>query len=559
MAQRAHYPKGSALFICGETDMQIGRRTIFTDVEKITNENVVTVLANAMSDFLANASDCDRLLNIEAGYMPLTREKKVRTDIDVQTVDNIANEITEFKRSFHWGIPFTFIQRGTHDSGKEDEVDAITELNECYAAENLGKKQNTLGRFVEICGIGYTFIDIKPNWTEGDSYFQYEVLDPRFAFVIRSSRYADHRIMLGVTFRIDKMGNKYFTCFTDDRRYEIVCGVIKNGDEVKEEWTKTKRSGEVNPLGRQPIVEWERSSDRMGVFEREIPELNRINLLLSDIGNDVENETQAIWHTNDVEFPHVLDENGNPTEEYETPKSNEWVSTFTSRDGRQPFIKPLTTNYNYDGLLRNYVQARAMVLQRCYTPQRNDDSGGSTGVAMSDATGWSAAEQVANAQQLIMESSKMDEVKAVLAAIKKNPKVPADSPLLKLRYMDVKPNILRSKNFELSVKSTSLANLLSHGIYGLHALKAVNLFEDVMQVWTDSKDIIEQYQNSIFKEKEEVQKTSDLPEYQIGNSPLIDGMSKEVPIDAEEKDGKGDKKAEEKDKKNVEEKKDKKK
>ena len=526
--------------------MQIGRRIIYTDIEKITKENIVMVLANAMSDFYSNRADCERLLNIEAGYMPIQREKLVRPEIDVRTVDNIANEIVEFKKSYHWGIPFTFIQRGTHDSGKENEVDAISELNECYAAENLGKKQNALGRFVEICGIGYTFIDIKTNWTDGDSYFQYEVLDPRYAFVVRSSRYADHRIMLGVTFRTDSQGNNYFTCFTEDRRYEVVCLKIVNGEEVTDEWRQGQRTGEKNPLGMIPIIEWERSPDRMGVFERELPELARVNLILSDIGNDIEQETNMVWHTNDVIFPHKLDSNGNPTEEYETPKSNEWVSTFTSRDGKQPFIKPLTTSYNYEGLLNNYITARALILQRCYTPQRNDDSGGSTGVAMSDATGWSAAEQVANAQQLIMESSKMDEVKVVIQAIKKNPKVKSDSPLLKLRYMDVKPNILRSKNFELSVKSSALANLLSHGVYGLHAFRTVNLFDDVMQVWADSKDLIEEYQKSTFGEKEDIEKTADLPEYQIGNSPLIDGMSKETPIDATKSDKDDKEKKEEK-------------
>ena len=52
-----------------------------------------------------------------------------------------------------------------------------------------------------------------------------------------------------------------------------------------------------------PIIEWERADDRMGVFEREIPEINRLNLMLSDIGNDIDQETQMIWHTNDVEFP----------------------------------------------------------------------------------------------------------------------------------------------------------------------------------------------------------------------------------------------------------------
>lgn len=520
--------------------MQIGRKVITTDVEMITTENVVDVLANAYADFLTNANDCERLLRIDAGIMPLEREKKVRADINVQTVDNVLNEITEFKKAFHWGIPFTFIQRGTHDSGNENEVDAISELNECYAAENLGKKQNALGRFVEICGIGYTFVDIKPNWLEGDSYFQYETLDPRYAFVIRSSRYADHRVMLGVTFRKDSKGNMYFTAFSDKRRYEITCGVITNGDEVKEEWIQGSRSGELNPLGVIPIIEWERSPDRLGVWEREIGEANRLNLILSDIGNDIDQETQMIWHTNDVEFPQKIDENGNPTGEYEKPRSNEWISTFTSRDGRQPFIKPLSTNYNYEGLLKNYLQARAMILQRCYKPQLNDNSGGSTGVAMSDATGWSAAEQIANAQQLIMESSKMEEVRVVLQAIKKNPHVPADNPLLKLRYMDVKANILRSKNFELTVKTNAFANLVSHGVFGLHALKVCNMFEDTMQVWADSQELIEQYQDKTFGEKEEVQQSSDLPEFQIGNSPNIDGMSKEVPEKSDKMDNEKD-------------------
>ena len=198
--------------------MQIGRRVIFTDVERVTTSNVIDILANAMSDFLANAEECDRLLQIEAGVMPLTREKTVRKEINVETVDPVANEITEFKRAYHWGIPITLVQRGEKDSGEAYEALAIALLNECYSAENSGKKQNALGRFVEICGIGYTFIDIKLNWAEGDSYFQYETLDPRFSFVVRSSRYADHRIMLGVTFRVDSMGNKYFTCFSSDRR-----------------------------------------------------------------------------------------------------------------------------------------------------------------------------------------------------------------------------------------------------------------------------------------------------------------------------------------------------
>lgn len=516
--------------------MQIGRRVIFTDIERVTTSNVIDILANAMSDFLANANDCDRLLQIEAGYMPLERTKTVRSDIDVQTVDSVANEITEFKKAYHWGIPITLVQRGESDSGKEIETDAIALLNECYSAENLGKKQNTLGRFVEICGIGYTFIDIKTNWVDGDSYFEYETLDPRFAFVVRSSRYPDHRIMLGVTFRVDSQGNKYFTAFSKERRYEILCGKVINGEEETEQWSSRSRNGDRNPLGIIPIIEWERSPDRMGVFEREIPEMQRLNLIISDIGNDIDQETQMIWHSNDVEFPKVLDADGKPTNEVEKPKSNDWISTYTSRDGKTPFIKPLIAGYNYEGLLKNYTSTRSLILQRCYTPQRNTTSTGMSGTAMDSANGWAAAEQVANAQQLLMESSKMEEVKVAIQAIKKNPNVPADSPLIKLRYMDVKPNVMRNKTYELSTKVNAFATGVSHGIAPQHMIKVVNMFDDPNQVIADSKPYMERYLKSIYDRRNEavggegeskpdadkiMQDKSD----QVNNSPYIESIS----------------------------------
>lgn len=514
---------------------QYGRRVIWTDVIEITNDNVIDVLRNASADFDANASDCDKLLAIDAGIMPITRVKQVRADIDIQTVDPIAHEVVEFKEGFHWSNPINFVQRGLVDRGiSASETNAIALLNECFAAENLGSKQKKLGHFVEICGIGFTFIDIKTDWEDGDSYFQYETLDPRYAFVVRSSRYSDHRIMLGVTFRQDSNGNKYYTAFTKDRRFEISSERIVNGTETKDVWAVGQKSGVKNVLGMIPIIEWERSEDRMGVFEREIPEMNRINLLLSDIANDVDQETQMIWHTNDVEFPSeiIIDENGEEREVVKKPQSNDWVSTFTTKDGKTPFIKPLQTGYDYGGLLNNYASARALILERTYTPQRNDNSGGSTGIAMADASGWSAAEQVAASQALLQSGAKLEEAKVALKAIKLNSNVPTDSPLLNLRYIDIKPNIKRTKNYELNIKINAYATGVSHGIDPAHMIKAINLFEDDEQVIIDSKPYVDKYLDSIYKTGEEetepnadrmMQDESD----QINNSPLIDGMGSE--------------------------------
>lgn len=44
--------------------------------------------------------------------------------------------------------------------------------------------------------------------------------------------------------------------------------------------------------------------------------MDNLNLLISDFTNDVEQNTQAVWHTNDVDFPveqeTTVDKDGTP-------------------------------------------------------------------------------------------------------------------------------------------------------------------------------------------------------------------------------------------------------
>lgn len=514
--------------------MQVGRYELFCDAPEITYENIIPILQEVFPLHQANANRIEYLIRYDGGEQPLQRTKKYRPDINIVTNDNVANEVTEFNVGFKWSQSINLVQRGEKDSGTKDESLAISMLNEQYEIENIRSKTQKLGRFVEIGAVGYSYVDTNTEYEDGDSFFKIESLDPRSTFVVRSSYYIDKRKMIGATYRTDKKGNRYFTCFTKKYRFEIInLSKIINGNKVedKERWYHDLRSGEENPLHTIPIVEWFRSYDRLGSFERQIPEMDALNIAVSDFFNNVDQNCQAIFHTNDIEFP--KDKNGEEIH----PKTNDWVSTFTSQDGKTPFIQPIAIDYDYAGMLENISYRRNMILQKCNIPTRNDNSGGSTGVAMDSATGWNAAETAASSQQNIMESCKMEEVKIVLKAIKISSYVPQDSPLLELKSSDVQPSIKRSKNYEMSVKTTALANMLSHGIYGLHALKAINLFDDVSQVWTDSKDIIERYQSSIFDkdtETEEKAKTTDGgEEAQVPNSPLIDGMSKEKPIESE--------------------------
>ena len=507
--------------------MQIGRYELLTDKPEVNYENIIPILQEVFPMHQVNAMRINYLLDYEAGNQPLQRTKTYRKDIDCKCVDNVAHEIAKFHIGYKWGVPITVIQRGEKDSGNDKEVSAISLLNEQYEMQQIRKKTQKLARFVEICGVGYTFVDINSDYEDGESLFNVEALDARTTFVVRSSYYYDRRVMVSVTYRTDNKGNNYFTCFTDNERFEILnLTKIMNGKKVKEEekWQHAERSGEINPLGINPIIEWIRNDDRMGCFERQISDLDNLNLLISDFTNDVEQNTQAIWHGNDIEFPveRITNEDGSITERVKKPGTNEWVITATPQDGKTPFIKPLAVEYDYQGMLNNIVTRRALILQNADVPQRNDNSGGSTGIAMDSATGWSNAETVASAQQNIMEGCKLEEIKVVLRAIKVSSHTPTDSPLMDLKYRDCQPNIKRNKSYELTNKTNAWATLVSHGMNGYHALKTVNLVDDVNQVWHDSKELVEKYQDSIFNKesKDEGRLQADNSD-QTGNSPFL--------------------------------------
>lgn len=509
--------------------MQTGRQIIWCDELEVTRDNIIEVLQDAIRTHQANAADCQELLDFEAGIQPMGRKKTFRPDIDNQVVDNVAAEVVDFKLGYNWGNPITFVQRENADSDSEELSRAVMDLNDGYNMTGSSFDTQKLARFVEICGVGYTYIDINTDYEEGESYFTRDVLDPRNAFVIRSRAYPDHRALVGVTFRRLKNGTIRYTCFTKEDRFEIEMFQIVNGEHQGEQsWNHINRSGETNPLGRIPIIEWIRSHDRMGCFEKQIDEMLNLNLLISDMTNDVDQNTQAVWWANDVEFPteEVTDDEGNTTEVTVKPQSGEWVSTNTPTDGRSPSIKALTLDYDYEGMLNNVLARRSLILQKCHVPQRNDNSGGSTGLAMDSATGWSDAEAVASAQESITFGCQIEELRVVLAAIKESPDIASNSPLLSLRVKDIKPTIRRSKSFDLATKTTAIATLLSHGFDLADVIGTIPLFDDNSQVIERSGEGVKKYQESQISDdtsSEDVVNNNGME--QASNSPFIDGMN----------------------------------
>ena len=472
----------------------LGRRVIYTDAESITEDNVIQELQNAMITHSANVIDMDFLINFEKGVQPLQREKTVRPDINIKVVDNVVAEITEFKVSYCLGNPITYIQRGDRTAGKAVDNDAIYALNEMLDAEESYATDQETERMKQICGIANQFVDIKRDWKEGDAPFDLVALDPRTSFVVYKND-ALKRKMMGVTYRTEINGDRHFTVFTKDRRYEIDnMSKIVNGEKRKKKekvWDFGNRSGEINPLGEIPIVEFQRSYDRMGCFERVIALQNALNIVESDFINGISQETQNIWWGNDLNFP--KDDNGKII----VPSTGQWILSSTNGNG-DPKIQALTVNTERGSILNDIQYKRDSIKSQCFVPTTSDPGGGSTGTAYSMSSGWQNAEIQAAKEELLIRKGKMEVADLILRAVKRSPDTPSDSPVAKLTTGDIRPSVTRNKTYDMATKANTLATLVSHGVAFQHALRVVELFPDVNLVFEDSKPTIKRYLDKIY-------------------------------------------------------------
>lgn len=475
-----------------------GRIKIYTDVKEITADNVIDVLALAMMKHEMNRTQIRDLINFEKGDQPLVREKKARKDIDIKSISNLAHQITEFWLGYFWGNHMAFVQKSDkHPKGSSptDNDSAITLLNEMYDAEDMESKDQLLAYYLEVCGTCCQLIDIKRNPDDEDAVFDLVTLNPLYSFVVYSSD-AYERPMMGVSYSEDEMGSRIFSCVTDDAVYEIRDMVeIINGSKKKEGMKLNNIEIPINPFGRVNIIEFERSTDRTGVFERQLDELNALNILESDLCNDVAQTTQANWWGNDIELD--KDDDG----EVKGPQAGQWILTKTNGSGKQPNIKGLVLNYDYAGVLANIQAKHDGILERTFTPKQTEQSGGSTTGATSLSSGWTATEAVACKQAAIIKKGYKARNRLVLIAIKKSRDIEPDSPLLNLKNSDIEIRPIRQKTFDMATKINSLATMVQNMVHPRVAMEAIDFFPNLAEAVEDSVPKMLEYQKVLLESK----------------------------------------------------------
>lgn len=486
-----------------------GRRRIYTDEWYVDERNVIAVLQNTIMCHEQNAQEMRFLLDYEKGYQPLRRTKTVREDVNVSAVDNVANQIVSFWCGYSWGNPILYIQRGSKDmSGSDDEANSIqdvgiTMLNEMNEIEYAQTKDQELARYVEICGVGYQMIDVRPRF-DGISAFDLMTLNPLYTYCIYRNNARKEKVA-GVTFhRSIDSGNTYYTVFTNDKRFEIL-----NQTKIVDEFGNTTKTDiwkletdratglpyYLNPFDVVPIVEFDRVADRTGAFERQVGDMDALNIESSDFVNLFCQSVQEIWWGVDFELP--KDSAGKTVK----PINGQWL-LGKSINGGKPDLKPLHSDIDFDGIQKNIETRRDLILQKCYVPLQSEPGGGSTGTAMSMSSGWAAAESFAAMKEQMAFRGKMEIVQLEIQAINTTTGIAEDSPLLQLRPSDVKPQFTRNKTYDLVSKVNAMVTMIKSGINGRVAFETVNLFPDVAQAWADSKEVVEKYQTAIINRAE---------------------------------------------------------
>lgn len=489
-----------------------GRIRIFTDEKEITRENIIPVLQNAYAKHRVNMRRMQFLIDYHGGLQKLPYEKTVRPEINIQTAENLAKFATTFHSGYFWGIPAVYIQRGNEEHHNTDYVSdstGISALNEMMInGLSIGKKNQELAYWVEICGIGFRLVDVKTDWDEEEipsSYVELHTLDSLNAFNIYHNGLGQKKV-LGVTFVKSTSGKLMFTCFTDKLRFEI------SGWKIDEET--------VNPLGMIPIVEYDRSIDLTGCFESQIDMMDNLNSLVSSFANDSVQRCQEIFFGTNFELP--KDGNGKQVE----VKSNQWIIAQSTQDGKEPKLQAIASNLNGQDTLSGIESMRNEILKECFIPLLYDSSGGgSTSLAVDSMSGWnSTAVDAARKEQLISGADR-EQLNLILRAIKYVPSkiLPEDDPLKKVHSTDIDIKYIRTKSYDLNTKINAAATAIGFGVNGRHALRMADCWDDVEQVWLDSRDTIEKIQkSSIEKEKEKSHMQDE--SMQAENSPFVDGM-----------------------------------
>lgn len=430
-----------------------GRTQIVSDVSVITEQNIKSVLENAVTLHNRNAYEIEYLYNYFRGNQPvLNRFKKFNADINNKVVENHAYEAVAFRLSYEFAYPVRYVSRGEPDKSEE-----ISNVERFLREANKYTCDGELAQWLYICGVGYRFA--LPNKGNDVDYRPLRVtsVDPRKAFVIYTNDEGFIRPCAGVLIRKNADGENVYNVYTNSQL--IVCDSSFNAIMTSN-----------HVLGQIPLIEYRLNPERMGVFEPVMGLLDGINTLDSNRIDAVEAVVQSI----------LVVLNADVSQEDVDNAGKLGIMVLKGVPGLPADAKALqfTLSQEEVQIAISHLYDMALTIMGLPDRQSRNGGGGDTGAAVSLRNGWSVAEARALSTERFWNESEREFLRLIIRICKDI--VPEKIGDLKPSDADIK--FTRNLSDNLLVKTQALTNLISSGMAVEPSLQAVGLVSDYRAV-----------------------------------------------------------------------------
>lgn len=440
-----------------------GRKIAYTDVETITDENIVKVIGNCIGAFYYNKTVIEYLWNYYKGDQPvLYRTKVSNEDICNSIVENHSYEIVQFKVGQTYGEPIQFVSRKEDDATNK----AVDTLNDYMENANKQEKDIKAGEWQSATGTSFK----AAQFFNGDIPFRIVAPTPMNTFVIYNR--GTEEPILSVQELKDENGKSYKQCYTDTHECKIV-----NSQVV--DW-------KLHAFGGNPIVEFPNNHERLSDIEIVISMLDAINNMQSNRMDGIEQFVQS-W----IKFVNCdIDE-----EQFEKMKmSHALVVKSINKDNKSDVdVMDRELNQTQAQVAKEDVWDNALSILAI--PNKQGNTGGDTQGAVELRNGWDFSKTRAKLKDPIVKSCEKRLAKVVLNIIRIK-----DHDLgISVRDFDVQIN--HSPQDNMYTKAQTLQLLLQSGIHPLIAVRTVGLWGDSEKTYLQSKS----YFSNLYKTIEDVE------------------------------------------------------
>ena len=435
------------------THNNYGRTIIYTNQNRIDENNIVAELDKALAVHTQNATEVEYLDRYYRGDQPILYRQKVnRPEVNNKVLVNLAYELVERKVAGVCAEPIQYVLRGTDDKKSEE----ITKLNAIVDGENKQDCDIDICRWRSICGTAYRFIgnDNGNGMLLDESPFSLSAENPAYTFV---AYHTNNAPAFSCQIRENEEGAKVYYCFTNAQYF-----IIQNGEII---------GNGVNGNGAIPVIEYPNNSRRLSDIEITLPITDALNTLSSDRINGIEQFVSA-W----IKFVNCeVDKdtfNAMRQEGALVVKSNNGSDNKADVDVMTTELNQTESQVAFDDLFNKFLEIQGLA-------SRQGNTGGDTGNAVSLRNGYHESGLREAIDEPIIKKAERMTLRIILNRLR----IKEGFTLLP---SDVEIHINRDKLNNLFTKAETLQILLNSGIHYRRAIKTVGLFSDPEQVSVES-------------------------------------------------------------------------